>query len=149
MDEVTEVTNERILRVVLGKSGLDGHDRGVKVVARSLMEAGFEVIYLGIRVPIETIVETAEQEDADIIGISNLSAALPQQCRQVMDLLAAKGLDDMVVIAGGTVLPEDEAAMLAMGVGAVFGPGSSTADVATTCRTLAAQKRAVLSEGEN
>ncbi|HSJ53454.1 MAG TPA: cobalamin-dependent protein [Anaerolineae bacterium] len=117
------------IRVVVAKPGLDGHDRGAKVVARGLAEAGMEVIYLGVRVPEEVVVETAIQEDADVIGISNLSGALVPIVARVLELLVAQGAGEVVVVAGGTVLDEDRRALEKMGVAGVFGPGTDTSDI--------------------
>lgn len=117
------------IRVVVAKPGLDGHDRGAKVVARSLAEAGMEVIYLGLRVPEETVVETALQEDADVIGISNLSGALVAIVARILELLAEEEAQEILVVVGGTVLEEDRRALEAMGVEGVFGPGTDTDEI--------------------
>jgi methylmalonyl-CoA mutase C-terminal domain/subunit len=122
------MTRDKI-RVVVAKPGLDGHDRGAKVVARSLAEAGMEVIYLGLRVPEEVVVETALQEDADVIGLSNLSGALVAIVARVLELLAEQEGQEILVVAGGTVLEEDRRALEAMGVEGVFGPGTDTDDI--------------------
>lgn len=120
---------DRKVRVVMAKPGLDGHDRGVKVVARSLADAGMEVIYLGLRVPEETVVETALQEDVDVIGISNLSGALVPITARILELLAEKDGQDILLVVGGTVLEEDKLALNRMGVEGVFGPGTDAGDI--------------------
>src|SRR6187401_108197 len=102
---------EKKIRVLVAKPGLDGHDRGAKVVARMLRDAGFEVIYTGIRQTPEMIAEAALQEDVDIVGLSILSGAHMTLCPRVVDLLRAQGQDDVLVVAGG-IIPEDDAATL-------------------------------------
>ena len=121
--------SERRIRVLVAKPGLDGHDRGAKVVARALRDAGFEVIYTGIRQTPETIVEAALQEDVDVIGLSSLSGAHMALFPRILDLLRTRGLGDVLVLAGGIIPPDDAAALEALGVHAVFGPGSSTDDI--------------------
>jgi len=117
------------IRVLVAKPGLDGHDRGAKVVARALRDAGMEVIYTGIRQTPEMIVEAAVQEDADVVGLSILSGAHLELFPAVTEGLRKKGLDDVLVIAGG-IIPEDDIATLQqMGVKGVFGPGTSTEDI--------------------
>ncbi|MFV2087153.1 cobalamin B12-binding domain-containing protein [Micromonospora sp. LOL_021] len=120
---------ETRIRVVVAKPGLDGHDRGVKVVARALRDAGIEVIYTGLHQTPEQIVETAIQEDADAIGLSVLSGAHLTLFRRVLDLLRERGADDIVVFGGGIVPDEDVAALSALGVARIFTPGASTADI--------------------
>ncbi|MDG4774793.1 cobalamin B12-binding domain-containing protein [Solwaraspora sp. WMMD792] len=120
---------ETRIRVVVAKPGLDGHDRGVKVVARALRDAGIEVIYTGLHQTPEQIVETAIQEDADAIGLSVLSGAHLTLFRRVLDLLGERGADDIVVFGGGIVPDEDIAALSALGVARIFTPGASTADI--------------------
>jgi methylmalonyl-CoA mutase C-terminal domain/subunit len=117
------------IRVLLAKPGLDGHDRGAKVVARALRDAGMEVIYTGIRQTPEMIVEAAIQEDADIVGLSVLSGAHLELFPPIIEGLRGKGREDALVIAGG-IIPEDDIPLLQqMGVKAVFGPGTSTEDI--------------------
>jgi len=117
---------KRKTRVVVAKPGLDGHDRGAKVVARALRDAGMEVIYTGLRQSPESIVETAIQEDADAIGISILSGAHEHYFKAIIELLREKGAEDIIVFGGG-VIPEDDIPKLkAMGAGAIFGPGTPT-----------------------
>ncbi len=121
--------NERKVRVVVAKPGLDGHDRGAKIVARALRDAGFEVIYTGLHQTPEQVVATAIQEDADAIGLSVLSGAHNYLFQRVLELLKEKGVDDIVVFGGGIIPPEDVAALKAMGVKELFTPGTSTQDI--------------------
>ena len=120
---------ERTVRVVVAKPGLDGHDRGAKIVARALRDAGFEVIYTGLHQTPEQIVATAVQEDADAIGLSVLSGAHNYLFQRVIELLREKGADDVVVFGGGIIPPEDVAALKALGVKELFTPGTSTQDI--------------------
>jgi methylmalonyl-CoA mutase, C-terminal domain len=120
---------ERTIRVVVAKPGLDGHDRGAKIVARALRDAGFEVIYTGLHQTPEQIVATAVQEDADAIGLSVLSGAHNYLFQRVIELLREKGADDVVVFGGGIIPPEDVAALKALGVKELFTPGTSTQDI--------------------
>jgi methylmalonyl-CoA mutase C-terminal domain/subunit len=120
---------ERPIRVVVAKPGLDGHDRGAKVVARALRDAGFEVIYTGLHQTPEQVVATAVQEDADAIGLSVLSGAHLYLFKRVMELLREKGAEDIVVFGGGIMPPEDVTALKALGVKELFGPGTSTQDI--------------------
>ena len=120
---------ERSIRVVVAKPGLDGHDRGAKIVARALRDAGFEVIYTGLHQTPEQIVATAIQEDADAIGLSVLSGAHNYLFKRVLELLKEKGVEDVVVFGGGIIPPEDIAALKAIGVKELFTPGTSTQDI--------------------
>ena len=115
---------ETKIRVLIAKPGLDGHDRGAKVVARALRDAGMEVIYTGLRQTPEMIAEAALEEDVDVIGLSILSGAHMTLCPRVLGLLRESGMDDVLVIAGGIIPEEDIHALLQMGVSAVFGPGA-------------------------
>ena len=115
----------RKLRVVIAKPGLDGHDRGAKVIARALRDAGMEVIYTGLRQTPEQIVSAALQEDADVIGLSILSGAHNHIAPRLMDLLKEKGLDDVLVYAGGIIPDNDIPAIKEMGIAGVFGPGTT------------------------
>jgi methylmalonyl-CoA mutase C-terminal domain/subunit len=126
--------SERKIRVVVAKPGLDGHDRGAKIVARALRDAGFEVIYTGLHQTPEQVVATAIQEDADAIGLSVLSGAHNHLFKRVLELLKDKGADDIVLFGGGIIPPEDIAALKAMGVKELFGPGTSTQDIVTFVR---------------
>lgn len=117
------------VRVVVAKPGLDGHDRGAKVVARALRDAGIEVIYTGLHQTPEMIVETAIQEDADAVGLSVLSGAHMTLFRRVLDLLADRGADDIVVFGGGIIPDDDIPLLLDMGVSRIFTPGTRTQDI--------------------
>jgi methylmalonyl-CoA mutase C-terminal domain/subunit len=121
--------SERKVRVVVAKPGLDGHDRGAKIVARALRDAGFEVIYTGLHQTPEQIVATAIQEDADAIGLSVLSGAHNYLFKRVIHLLREKGADDIVVFGGGIIPPEDVAALKQLGVKELFAPGTSTQQI--------------------
>jgi methylmalonyl-CoA mutase C-terminal domain/subunit len=114
----------RKIRVVIAKPGLDGHDRGAKVIARALRDAGMEVIYTGLRQTPEQIVTAALQEDADVIGLSILSGAHNHICPQVMQLLKEKGLEDVIVVLGGIIPDQDVASMREIGITGIFRPGS-------------------------
>ena len=131
-----------LIRVIVAKPGLDGHDRGAKVIARSLRDAGMEVVYTGIRQTPETIVRVALEEDAQVIGLSILSGAHLPLCQRVMDLLRAQGMDDVVVVVGGTVPRDDAAQLRQMGVAGVFGPGTSVQAIVDFIRR-AVQERGV------
>ena len=120
---------ERNVRVVVAKPGLDGHDRGAKIVARALRDAGFEVIYTGLHQTPEQIVATAIQEDADAIGLSVLSGAHNYLFKRVLDLLKEAGADEVAVFGGGIIPPEDIAGLKAIGVKELFTPGTSTQDI--------------------
>lgn len=121
--------SENRIRVLLAKPGLDGHDRGAKVIARALRDAGMEVIYTGIRQTPEMIVEAAIQEDVDVVGLSILSGAHLELFPPIIEGLKKKGRGDAIVIAGGIIPEDDVSALQKMGVKAVFGPGTSTEDV--------------------
>jgi methylmalonyl-CoA mutase C-terminal domain/subunit len=123
------VSPERTVRIVVAKPGLDGHDRGAKIVARALRDAGFEVIYTGLHQTPEQVVATAVQEDADAIGLSVLSGAHNYLFKRVLELLREKGADDVAVFGGGIIPPEDIAALKAIGVKEIFTPGTSTQDI--------------------
>jgi methylmalonyl-CoA mutase C-terminal domain/subunit len=118
-----------MLRIVVAKPGLDGHDRGAKVVARALRDAGHEVIYTGLHQTPEQIVETAIQEDADLIGLSVLSGAHMSLFRRVTELLAERDAGDIVVFGGGIVPEEDLPALAEMGVAKIFTPGATTGEI--------------------
>ena len=131
------MTEEKI-RVLVAKPGLDGHDRGAKVVARVLRDAGMEVIYTGLRQTPEMIAEAALQEDVDIVGLSILSGAHLELFPAIMERLKEKGVEAMVV-AGGIIPDEDIPALQKMGVKAVFGPGASTAEIAEYIKSAVAE----------
>lgn len=117
---------ERKIRVLIAKPGLDGHDRGAKVIARALRDAGMEVVYTGLRQTSEMIVNAAVQEDVDAIGLSVLSGAHMHYFQEVRELLAQRGAGDILLFGGGIIPDEDRPHLEALGVGAVFGPGSNT-----------------------
>ena len=119
----------RKIRVVIAKPGLDGHDRGAKVIARALRDAGMEVIYTGLRQAPEQIVAAALQEDADAIGLSILSGAHMHICPRVMDLLREQGLDDVLVVVGGIIPDVDIPKLQAAGIKGIFLPGSAMQDI--------------------
>jgi methylmalonyl-CoA mutase C-terminal domain/subunit len=123
-------------RVLIAKPGLDGHDRGAKVVARALRDAGMEVIYTGIRQTPEMIVQAALQEDVDVIGLSCLSGAHLELFTAVMDGLGEKGVENVIVVAGGIIPEDDIPALEKMGIRAVFGPGTKTADIIEAVKKL-------------
>jgi len=116
----------RKIRVLIAKPGLDSHDRGAKVVARALRDAGMEVIYTGLRQTPEQIAETALQEDVDVIGLSILSGAHQTLFPRIMDLIKQKGLTDVMVFAGGIIPEEDVPELKKIGIKEVFGPGTTT-----------------------
>ncbi|MGC8896323.1 MAG: cobalamin B12-binding domain-containing protein [Candidatus Bathyarchaeia archaeon] len=118
--------SKRKIRVLIAKPGLDSHDRGAKVVARALRDAGMEVIYTGLRQTPEQIVETALQEDVDVIGLSILSGAHKSLFPRIMELLKEKGLTDVMVFAGGIIPDEDIPEMKKIGIKEIFGPGTPT-----------------------
>jgi len=120
---------ERRIRVLIAKPGLNSHDRGAKVVARALRDAGMEVIYTGLRQTPEQIVETALQEDVDVIGLSILSGAHLALFPRIMELLKEKGMDDVLVVAGGIIPEEDIPLLKKMGIAEVFGPGTPTDEI--------------------
>ena len=121
--------SEQRIRVLVAKPGLDGHDRGAKVIARALRDAGMEVIYTGLRQTPEMIAEAALQEDVDVVGLSILSGAHMALVPRIVELLRAEGMDDVIVLVGGIVPDEDVPALLDAGVSAVFGPGTDTHDI--------------------
>jgi methylmalonyl-CoA mutase, C-terminal domain len=128
------MTNRKI-RVLVAKPGLDGHDRGAKVVARALRDAGMEVIYTGIRQTPEMIAEAALQEDVDVVGLSILSGAHMALCPRVVELLQAQDMADVVVLVGGIIPDDDVAPLKALGVKGVFGPGTSTGEIVEFIRS--------------
>lgn len=128
--------SDRKIRVLIAKPGLDGHDRGAKVIARTLRDAGMEVIYTGLRQTPEMIVEAANQEDVDVIGLSILSGAHLALTPRIMELLKQNEMSDVAVIIGGIIPPEDIDKLKAMGVAGVFGPGSDTGDIVSFINNL-------------
>jgi methylmalonyl-CoA mutase, C-terminal domain len=119
------------IRVVIAKPGLDGHDRGAKVIARALRDAGMEVIYTGLHQTPEQIVETAIQEDADAVGISILSGAHMTLVPRIVDLLRERGAGEVLVVVGGTIPAEDVTELKRLGVAEVFTPGAPTREIVT------------------
>jgi methylmalonyl-CoA mutase C-terminal domain/subunit len=122
---------EKKIRVLIAKPGLDGHDRGAKVIARALRDAGMEVIYTGLRQTPEMIASAAVQEDVDVIGLSILSGAHNTLCPQLMKLLHEKGMDDVTVLVGGIIPEPDIAALKKAGIAEIFLAGTSTQDIIT------------------
>ena len=120
---------ERIIRVLVAKPGLDGHDRGAKVIARALRDAGMEVVYTGIRQTPRMIVETALQEDVDVIGLSILSGAHMALFPEIIAGLRANGMEDVLLLAGGIIPLEDQPELRQMGLRGIFGPGATTGDI--------------------
>lgn len=128
---------EKRIRVLIAKPGLDGHDRGAKIIARALRDAGMEVIYTGLRQTPEMIASAALQEDVDVIGLSILSGAHNTLVPQLMNLLKQKGMSDVTVLLGGTIPEADIPALKEAGVAAIFLPGTSTQDIVDFVRSLA------------
>jgi methylmalonyl-CoA mutase C-terminal domain/subunit len=120
---------EKKIRVLAAKPGLDGHDRGIKVVASALMDSGMEVVYTGLRQTPRQIVEAAVQEDVDVIALSILSGAHDYLFPKVMELLKEKGIEDIMVIGGGIIPDEDVPGLKACGITEIFGPGTNTQDI--------------------
>jgi methylmalonyl-CoA mutase C-terminal domain/subunit len=123
------------IRVLVAKPGLDSHDRGAKIVARALRDAGMEVIYTGLRQTPEQIVETVLQEDVNVLGLSILSGAHMTLFPKIVDLMKEKGLDDVVVFAGGIIPEEDVPALKKLGIKEIFGPGTPTQTVVDFVKT--------------
>ena len=130
-DPLIQSQGERRIRVLIAKPGMDGHDRGAKIVARALRDAGMEVVYTGLRQTAEMIVNAAVQEDVDAIGVSVLSGTHMHYFRDIMTLLRERGADDILVFGGGIIPDQDLPALLELGVGRMFTPGASTEDAAT------------------
>lgn len=129
-------TSDRIIRVLVAKPGLDGHDRGAKVVARGLRDAGFEVIYTGLHQTPEMVVSAAMQEDVDVVGLSILSGAHIPLVTAIQELMKKQGMEKPIFVGG--IIPADDAKqLLSQGVAAVFGPGSSIQDIVDKVQTLA------------
>jgi len=133
---------KRPIRVVVAKAGLDGHDRGAKVVARALRDAGMEVIYTGVHQTPEQVVETALQEDADVIGLSLLSGAHNYLFPRIAELMREKGMDDVLLFGGGIIPEADVPGLQKHGVGRIFPPGASLDDIAKYVRETVGAKRA-------
>ena len=128
-DKDQATLSDRKIRVLVAKPGLDGHDRGAKVVARALRDAGMEVIYTGLRQTPEMIAEAALQEDVDVVGLSILSGAHMALAPRIMDLLKGNGQTNVKVFIGGIVPDEDIPRLMEMGIAGVYGPGASTVDI--------------------
>ncbi|HYR42667.1 MAG TPA: cobalamin B12-binding domain-containing protein [Terriglobia bacterium] len=131
---------EQKIRVIVAKPGLDGHDRGAKVIARAFRDAGFEVIYTGLRQTPEQVVNAALQEDADVVGLSVLSGAHMTLCPRIMELMKKERLDDVLVVIGGIIPDQDIPKLKGLGVAAVFQPGASTEDIIAFIRQNVRQK---------
>jgi methylmalonyl-CoA mutase C-terminal domain/subunit len=131
---------ERKIRVLVAKPGLDGHDRGAKVIARALRDAGMEVIYTGLRQTPEMIVEAALQEDVDIIGLSVLSGAHMALTPRILELMKANGLTDVKLVIGGIIPDEDFEPLRQMGVSGIFGPGASMETIVEHVRKVASER---------
>ncbi|MBC7357581.1 MAG: cobalamin B12-binding domain-containing protein [Desulfacinum sp.] len=123
------MTEQRKIKIIVAKPGLDGHDRGAKLLARIFAEAGMEVVYTGLRQTPEMIVETALQEDADVVGLSSLSGVHMYFFPRVVELLREKGLDDVLVVGGGIIPKDDIPELKKAGVAEIFGPGTPTAEI--------------------
>jgi methylmalonyl-CoA mutase C-terminal domain/subunit len=128
------------IRVLVAKPGLDGHDRGAKVIARALRDAGFEVIYTGLRQTPEQVVHAALQEDADVVGLSVLSGAHMTLCPRIMELMHKEGLNDVLVLVGGIIPDQDVSKLKQCGVSEIFQPGASTEDIVTYVRNHVRKK---------
>lgn len=135
MNIETAPAHGRPLRVVMTKVGLDGHDRGVKVIAQALRDAGMEVIYTGLRRTPDDIAEIVLQEDADILGLSILSGAVVPLTKRVSEALAAREIDDVLIIVGGIVTDDARKELSDLGIEGVFGPGSSLGEIITFIKT--------------
>jgi len=133
----TATVSQRKIRVLVAKPGLDGHDRGAKVIARALRDAGMEVIYTGLRQTPEQIVNAAIEEDVDVLGLSILSGAHNTLVPKILEGLKAQGADDITVVVGGIIPTDDAARLKELGVAAVFGPGSSLKEIVEFIRSHA------------
>ncbi|MGD0980821.1 MAG: cobalamin B12-binding domain-containing protein [Solirubrobacteraceae bacterium] len=137
----TDSETDRKIRVVVAKPGLDGHDRGAKIIARALRDAGMEVIYTGLHQTPEQIVETVIQEDADAVGLSILSGAHMTLVPRIIELMREQDVDDVVITLGGTIPSDDIAALKLLGVAEVFTPGASTETAVEFIRSAVAAAR--------
>jgi methylmalonyl-CoA mutase C-terminal domain/subunit len=133
------MSNEKI-RVIVAKPGLDGHDRGAKVIARAFRDAGFEVIYTGLRQTPEQIVNAALQEDADVVGLSVLSGAHMALCPRITELMKKQGLDDVMIVVGGIIPDQDIPKLKECGIAEIFQPGASTQDIVAYVREHARKR---------
>lgn len=132
---------DRTIRVLVAKPGLDGHDRGAKVIARAFRDAGMEVIYTGLRQTPEQVAEAAIQEDVDVVALSLLSGAHMTLMPKVVELLKSKDASDIVVLGGGVIPPDDAAALKAKGVREIFGPGTPTDTIVEYVRKVASERK--------
>jgi len=137
-----EAATARKIRVVVAKPGLDGHDRGAKIIARALRDAGMEVIYTGLHQTPEQIAETVIQEDADAVGLSILSGAHMTLVPRVVELLKEQGVDDVLITVGGTIPADDVPQLQELGVAAVFTPGAGTDEIVEFIRAGAQERHA-------
>ena len=137
----------RKIRILIAKPGLDGHDRGAKVIARALRDAGFEVIYTGLRQTPEMIAEAALQEDVDIVGLSILSGAHMTLVPHIRDVMNANELNDVPIILGGIIPDDDRPQLERMGVAGIFGPGTSTEAIITRIHEIADRRGSTRSNG--
>ena len=137
---MTDEATGRKIRVVVAKPGLDGHDRGAKIIARALRDAGMEVIYTGLHQTPEQIAETVIQEDADAVGLSILSGAHMTLVPRIVEILAEQGVDDVIITVGGTIPAEDVPELKKLGISEVFTPGSSTDDIVEFVREAASAR---------
>ena len=137
---MNEQSSDRKIRVVVAKPGLDGHDRGAKIIARALRDAGMEVIYTGLHQTPEQIAETVIQEDADAIGLSILSGAHMTLVPRVVELLRDQGVDDVVITVGGTIPADDVPELKKLGIDEVFTPGASTDEIVEFVRGAVGQR---------
>ena len=131
---------EKKIRVLVAKPGLDGHDRGAKIIARALRDAGMEVIYTGLRQTPEMIASAAEQEDVDVIGLSILSGAHNTLCPRLLEMLREKGMSDVMVLVGGIIPEADIPALKAAGIAEIFLPGTATHEIVDFIRKRLSQK---------
>ena len=138
--------SSRKIRVVVAKPGLDGHDRGAKIIARALRDAGMEVIYTGLHQTLEQIVETVLQEDADAVGLSILSGAHMTLVPKVVQLLREQGVEDVVVTVGGTIPADDAPELKKLGIAEVFTPGSSTDEIVDFIRDAIEERRTLAAQ---
>jgi len=140
------VESSRKIRVVVAKPGLDGHDRGAKIIARALRDAGMEVIYTGLHQTPEQVVDTAIQEDADAVGLSILSGAHMTLVPKVVQLLREQGVEDVVVTVGGTIPADDAPELKKLGIAEVFTPGSSTDEIVDFIRDAIEERRTLAAQ---
>ena len=134
------MSEKKKIRIIVAKPGLDGHDRGAKIVARALRDAGMEVIYLGLQQRPEDIVNSALQEDVDFVGVSSLAGAHMTHFGRVLELLKENGAEDIMVVGGGIIPEDDRGELLKMGVAALFEPGTSTQAIVASLNRLAEER---------